>query len=361
MPAALTPFAATMAAPTHFATTPAAPTPFVDTTSILKPFADMPATLTPFAAMPQALTPFATTPTTLKPFAATTTAPTPFADMPATLTSFATTPATLKPFAATTTAPTPFADMPATLTSFATTPATLKPFAATPATLTPFAATTATPTPFADTPATPTPFAATTAAPTPFAATPATPTLFAATPATPTTIAATPEAMGAVSCHVIKCRIISGRSDCGATISYAGGSSACRAYLFYQKHAPVMVRCRQLMPAQASMPGRFNLAYGLCPAARPNAYWLRRGAATFRSSYAALRHTRMGLGIGLCRRIKARPFHHANICHSLDQSHRTILAKSPAASSRAACAVSQANLLYARRRGRVAHKRPPLT
>ncbi len=169
--AALTPFAATMAAPTHFATTPSAPTPFVDTMAILKPFADMPATLTPFAAIPQALTPFATTPTTLKPFAATTTAPTPFADMPATLTSFATTPATLTPFAVT----------PATLTPFAATPATLKPFAATPAAPTPFAATTATPTP----------------------------------------IAATPEAMGAVSCHVIKCRIISGRSDCGATISYA--------------------------------------------------------------------------------------------------------------------------------------------
>ena len=161
--------------------------------------------------MPAALTPFATTPEALTPFATTT----------ATLTPFAATPATLTPFADTTATPTPFAATPATPTPFATTPATLTPFAATPAAPTPFAATPAAPSPFADTPATLTPFAATPAAPTPFAATPATPTPFAATPATPTPIAATTEAMGAVSCHVIKCRIISGRSDCGATISYA--------------------------------------------------------------------------------------------------------------------------------------------
>lgn len=160
---------------------PAALTPFATTTATLTPFADTPATLTPFAATMEVPTHFATTPEV----------PTPFAATMATLKPFADTTATLTPFADTTTSPTPFADMPATLT------------------------------PFADTPATPTPFADTTAAPTPFAATPATPTLFAATPATPTPIAATPAAMGAVSCHVIKCRIISGRSDCGATISYA--------------------------------------------------------------------------------------------------------------------------------------------
>ena len=141
--------------------------------------------------MPAALTPFATTPATL----------TPFADTTATLTPFAATPAT----------PTPFADMPATLTHFAATMAVPTHFATTPEAPTPFAATTATLTPFADTPATLTPFADTT--------TPQTP--FTATPATPTPIAATPAAIGAVSCHVIKCRIISGRSGCGATISYA--------------------------------------------------------------------------------------------------------------------------------------------
>ena len=141
--------------------------------------------------MPAALTPFATTPATL----------TPFADTTATLTPFAATPAT----------PTPFADMPATLTHFAATMAVPTHFATTPEAPTPFAATTATLTPFADTPATLTPFADTTTTQTPFTA----------TPATPTPIAATPAAIGAVSCHVIKCRIISGRSGCGATISYA--------------------------------------------------------------------------------------------------------------------------------------------
>ena len=284
--AAPTPFAVTMAAPTHFATTP------------------------------EALTPFATTTATLTPFAATPATPTPFADMPATLT----------PFAATMAVPTHFATTPEVPTPFAATMATLKPFADTTATLTPFADTTTSPTPFADMPATLTPFADTPAMPTPFADTPSRQSPFAATPATPTPIAATPAAMGAVSCHVIKCRIISGRSDCGATISYAR----------WAKRLPGISVLSKVRPGHGALPathacasvhtGAF-LAYGLCPAARPNAYWLRRGAATFRSSYAALRHTRAGSGIGLCSRIKSRPLHHANICHSLAQSHRIILRK----------------------------------
>ena len=161
----------------------------------------MPAALTPFATTPATLTPFADTTATLTPFAATPATPTPFADMPATLTHFA---ATM-----------------AVPTHFATTPEAPTPFAATTATLTPFADTTTTPTPFAATPATLKSFAVTPVTSAPFAATPAPQTPFTATPATPTPIAATPAAIGAVSCHVIKCRIISGRSGCGATISYA--------------------------------------------------------------------------------------------------------------------------------------------
>ena len=161
--------------------------------------------------MPAALTPFATTPATV----------TPFADTTATLTPFADTTTTPTPFAATMAVPTHFATSPAAPTPFAATTATLTPFAATPATLTHFADTPATPTPFAATPATLKSFAVTPVTSAPFAATPAPQTPFAATPATPTPIAATPAAIGAVSCHVIKCRIISGRSDCGATISYA--------------------------------------------------------------------------------------------------------------------------------------------
>ena len=251
---------------------------------------------------------------------------TPFAATMAAPTHFATTPSAPTPFVDTTSILKPFADMPATLTPFAAMPQALTPFATTPTTLKPFAATTTAPTPFADMPATLTPFADTPATPTPFADTTATPTLFAATPATPTPIAATTAAIGAVSCHVIKCRIISGRSGCGATISYAR----------WAKRLPGISVLSKVRPGHGTLPathacasvhaGAF-LAYGLCPAARPNAYWQSCGAATFRSSYAALRHTRAGSGIGLCRRIKARPLQYVTICHSLDQSHRIILRK----------------------------------